>query len=65
MSSKRNPTPPRGNPDFDAKAIEAFEEAQGMPPGAQRTEALKKARQLRIAAETYGYLFSNELKPPE
>jgi hypothetical protein len=39
--------------------------AQNMPPGLERTEAFKKATQLRHATDTYNYLFSEELKPPE
>jgi len=35
-----------------------------MPRGPERDEALRKAQQLRYAAEAYNYLFSKELKPP-
>ena len=59
--SKRSPD----NRDLDAKAVDALMEAQGMPPGPARTEALRKADNLRHAANTYKYLFSSELKPPE
>ena len=59
--SKRSPD----NRDIDAKAIDALVEAQNMPPGPQRTEALNKATRLCHAADTYKYLFSSELKPPE
>jgi hypothetical protein len=52
-------------PGLDAKAIDVLMEAQDMPPGPERTEALKKAEKLRYAADVYNYLFSNELKPPE
>jgi len=64
IMSKRNSASPdkRG---LDAKAIDALMEAQNMPPGSARTEALKKAEKLCRAADTYKYLFSNELKPPE
>jgi hypothetical protein len=31
----------------------------------RRSEALKKVDKLRHAADTYKYLFSSELKPPE
>lgn len=51
--------------DLDAKAVDALAEAQNMPPGPQRTEALNKATRLCHAADTYKYLFSSELKPPE
>jgi hypothetical protein len=59
---RRPKTDKRG---LDAKATDALMAAQNMPPGAERTEALKKATMLHHAAETYKYLFSNELKPPE
>ena len=51
--------------DLDGKAIDALMEAQDMPPGPARTEALKRANQLSHAADIYKYLFSSELKPPE
>ena len=37
--------------DLDARAMDALAEAQSMPKGADRNNALKKAGQLRIAAE--------------
>ena len=37
---------------------------KNMPPGPERTEALKKEERLRHAADSYHYLFSSELKPP-
>ena len=54
----------KSSPDI-AKAGDAFVEAQNMPRGPERKEALLKAVKLRHAADTYEYLFSNELKPPE
>ncbi len=57
----RNRTSP-DNHDVDAKAIGV---AQNMPPAPERTEALVKATQLRRAADTYEYLFSNELNRAE
>jgi hypothetical protein len=50
---------------LDAKAIEAGLEAQSLPPGPERTKALRKAEKLRNAADMYNYLFSSELRPPE
>jgi hypothetical protein len=47
------------------KALKAVAEAQNLPPGAERIEALKKADQLCNAADIYRYVFSTELKPPE
>ncbi len=61
---KRCPSPIGIGRDLDAKAIEALEDAERMSPGVERTEALKRAGQLCNAADTYRYLFSNELKPP-
>jgi hypothetical protein len=51
-------------PESDGGAIDAFEKAQKLPPGKERTEALKKAGRLRNAADTYKHIFSNELNPP-
>jgi hypothetical protein len=59
--SKRSPD----HRDIDAKAIDALVEAQNMPPGPEGTDALNKVTKLRHAADTYKYLFSSELKPPE
>ena len=53
------------NPDLDAKALRAILEAQDLPPGSARAEALKKADQLCNAADIYRYVFSTELKPPQ
>jgi hypothetical protein len=50
--------------DLDTKAIDALIEAQKLPPGPERTEALNRATRLRNAADTYSYLFSNELTGP-
>jgi len=47
---------------LDAKAIEAALEAQSLPPGPERTKALRKAEKLRNAADIYNYLFSSELR---
>jgi hypothetical protein len=51
--------------DLDARAIDAVIEALKLPPGPERTEALNKATRLRNAADTYSYLFSNELDTPK
>jgi hypothetical protein len=61
---ERCPSPTGIGGDLDAKAIEALEDAKRLAPGAERTEALKRAGQLCNAADTYRYLFANELKPP-
>ena len=49
---------------LDAKAIEAALDAQSLPPGPERTEALRKAKKLRNLAD-YNYLFSSEFRPPK
>jgi hypothetical protein len=51
--------------DLDARAIDAVIKAQKLPPGPARTDALNEATRLRNAADTYGYLFSNELTAPK
>jgi len=51
--------------DWQARAAEALEKARKMKPGAERTEALKKAGQLQVAADMRGYLSSRELRPPK
>lgn len=48
--------------ELDATAISALEKARSLPPGPERTEALKKAAQLRNAADSYMHLFSSELR---
>ena len=50
--------------DLNAEAVEAYLDAQGMPAGAERIEALKREDHLRKAADTYSYLFSCEPEPP-
>jgi hypothetical protein len=62
--NKRNPGP-SPTPDWGAKTVEAILEAQSLPPGSERIEALKKADRLRNAADVYRYVFSTELRPPE
>jgi hypothetical protein len=53
------------DPELDTKVIEALMEAHRLPPGKERTEALKKAGRLPSTADTYKHIFSKELKPPE
>jgi hypothetical protein len=40
-----------GRHDWDARASEALAEAKKLPPGSKRTEAIRKAGQLRVAAD--------------
>jgi hypothetical protein len=63
MRSDRKGQPDRH--DWYARAAEALEQARRMKPGAERTEALKKAGQLQVAADIKGYLASRELRPPK
>jgi hypothetical protein len=47
----------------DARAMDALEDAREMPPGAQRTEALKKAGLLRRTADSQGLIFAKRGRP--
>jgi hypothetical protein len=49
--------------DWNARAQEALDEARKMPQGAARTEAMKKAGQLRVAAEMKELLSTRSNKP--
>ena len=42
----------------NADAVDALQEAREMPPGAQRTNALKKAGLLRRVADSQGLMFA-------
>ena len=44
--------------DWDARASEALENAKKLPPGSKRTDAIKKAGQLRIAADMKNFLMA-------
>jgi hypothetical protein len=47
----------------NARAMDALEEARGMPPGAPRTEALKKAGLLRRTADSQELIFAKRGRP--
>ena len=47
----------------NARAMDALEDAREMPPGAQRTEALKKAGLLRRTADSQGLIFAKRGRP--
>ena len=47
----------------NARAMDALEEAREMPPGAPRTEALKKAGLLRSTADSQGLIFAKRGRP--
>jgi hypothetical protein len=49
--------------DLDAQAQAALDEARAMPPGLQKTEALKKAGLLRNAADIRGFIFAKRGRP--
>jgi hypothetical protein len=46
--------------DRDARVSEALENAKKLPPGSKRIEAIKKAGQLRVAADMKGLLMAKE-----
>jgi hypothetical protein len=49
--------------DLDAEASAALERARLMPPGPERTEAMKKAGILRNAADLQGVFFAKRGRP--
>jgi hypothetical protein len=53
----------RGRLDLEAKAVAALEQARSMPPGPERTEAMKKAGILRKAADLQGIAFAKRGRP--
>jgi len=46
--------------DWDSRASEALANAKKLPPGSKRTEAIRKAGQLRIAADMKDLLMTKE-----
>jgi hypothetical protein len=46
--------------DWAARASEALARAKKLPPGSKRSEAIRKAGQLRIAAEMKNLLMAKE-----
>jgi hypothetical protein len=53
----------RSKLDLDAEASAALERARLMPPGPERTEAMKKAGSLRNAADLQGVFFAKRGRP--
>jgi hypothetical protein len=49
--------------DLDAQALLALSEARAMPPGPERSAAMKKAGVLRNAADKGGLAFSKLGRP--
>jgi len=56
---------PHHDLDLDAQAQIALSEARAMPPGPERTKALKKAGILRNAADKHGMAFAKLGRPPK
>jgi hypothetical protein len=48
--------------DWAARASEALTQAKKLPPGSLRSQAIKKAGQLRVAADMKNLLMSKEPK---
>ena len=51
--------------DLEAEAVTALEQARAMQPGAERTEAMKRAGVLRNAADLQGLFFAKRGRPPK
>jgi hypothetical protein len=49
--------------DLDAETLAALEEARAMPHGPERTKAMKKAGNLRNAADLLGIVFGKRGRP--
>jgi len=62
---KQQAQPSGDGVQWGAKADDALEEARSMPPGPERTEAMKKAGMLRNAADVYGIIFASKGRPPK
>ena len=56
---------PRPKLDLETEAMAALEAARDMPPGPERTEAMKRAGILRNAADLTGLLFAKRGRPPK
>jgi hypothetical protein len=48
------------NHDWAARASEALAHAKKLPPGLKRSEAVRKAEQLRLAADMKNWLIAKE-----
>jgi hypothetical protein len=49
--------------DLEAEAVAALEQARNLPPGPERTEAMKKAGILRNAVDLQGVFFAKRGRP--
>jgi hypothetical protein len=54
---------PRPKLDLETEALTALEAARAIPPGPERTEAMKRAGILRNAADIRGMLFAKPERP--
>ncbi len=63
MSQENQELPP--DLDLQAHALAALEEARAVPPGPERTAAMKKAGILRNAATLRGMFFAKPGRPPK
>ena len=61
---QRRRSTPANTHDGAGRADEALAEARKLPKGPVRNEALKKASQLRLAADMKGILFAKRGRPP-
>jgi hypothetical protein len=55
---KQTPSRNLDRHDWDARASEALRNAKKLPPGSKRTVAIRKAGQLRIAADMKDFLMT-------
>lgn len=53
----------RPDHDLEQEALTALEEARAMPPGPERTQAMRKAGNLRNAADLLGVVFAKRGRP--
>lgn len=58
-------TTPKTGRDLDAEAEEALDAARAMPPGPEKSEAMKKAGALRKAADAQGITYARRGRPPK
>jgi hypothetical protein len=56
---------PRPKLDLETEALAALERARVLPPGPERTEAMKRAGILRNAADLQGVFFAKRGRPPK
>ena len=49
--------------DLEAEALAALDQARTLPPGPERTEAMKKAGILRNAVDLQGIFFAKRGRP--